>query len=51
MIHAALLFEYVDVEITLSKISKWLKGNGVLSVVLQLPNDKSSPVSERSINR
>jgi len=46
MIHAALLFEYVDVEITLSKISKWLKGNGVLSVVLQLPNDKSSPVSE-----
>ena len=46
LIHAALLFEYVDVEKTLNKISRWLKKNGILSVVLQLPSDQTSPVSE-----
>ena len=46
LIHAALIFEYVDVDALLSKISSWLKPNGILSVVLQLPSDTSSPVSE-----
>lgn len=46
LIHAALIFEYVNVEKTINNISKWLKGNGILSVVLQIPSDKSSPVSD-----
>lgn len=46
LIHAALIFEYVNVDLILSKISKWLKQDGVLSVVLQLPSESSSPVSE-----
>ncbi len=46
LIHAALIFEYVDVDKLLSKISRWLKPNGVLSVVLQLPSETASPVSE-----
>lgn len=46
LVHAALIFEYVNVDVVLSKISRWLKPNGVLSVVLQLPSDESSPVSE-----
>ncbi|NJD21341.1 MAG: class I SAM-dependent methyltransferase [Melioribacter sp.] len=46
LIHAALVFEYVEVEPLLSKISHWLKSNGNLSVVLQLPNDASALVSE-----
>jgi SAM-dependent methyltransferase len=45
-IHAALIFEYVDVNKLLSKISKWLKPNGVLIVVLQLPTKTESPVSD-----
>ena len=48
LIHAALIFEYVDVDILLTKIANWLKPNGVLTVVLQLPSDSSSPVSETS---
>ncbi|MCL4547344.1 MAG: methyltransferase domain-containing protein [Bacteroidetes bacterium] len=46
LIHAALIFEYVNVDELLNKISKWLKPDGVLSVVLQLPSENSSPVSE-----
>lgn len=46
LIHAALVFEYVEVELLLSKISRWLRPNGILSVVLQLPNKTSSPVTE-----
>jgi len=46
LIHAALVFEYVDVDTLLSKISDWLRPNGTLSVVLQLPSDTSSQVSE-----
>ena len=45
LIHAALVFEYVEVELLLSKISRWLKPQGILSVVLQLPSE-SMPVSE-----
>lgn len=46
LIHAALIFEYVDVEKTLNKISNWLSNGGVLTVVLQMPDENSSPVSE-----
>ena len=45
LIHAALVFEYVEVDRTLKNISSWLGKDGKLSVVLQLPS-KSSPVSE-----
>lgn len=46
LIHAALVFEYVEYELLLSKISLWLKAKGILSVVLQLPSETSAPVSE-----
>lgn len=46
LIHAALIFEYVDVDRMIGKISRWLKPNGILSVVLQLSSNKHSPVSE-----
>ena len=46
LIHAALVFEYVEVEPLLSKISHWIKRDGILSVVLQLPGKAASPVSE-----
>ena len=46
LIHAALIFEYVDVDKVLSKISNWLKPTGVLTVVIQLPGKSASPVSE-----
>lgn len=46
LIHAALVFEYVEVELLLSKISRWLRPSGILSVVLQLPTETSAPVSE-----
>jgi SAM-dependent methyltransferase len=46
LIHAALIFEYVEVGPVLAKIHKWLKPGGILSVVLQIPSELSSPVSE-----
>jgi SAM-dependent methyltransferase len=46
LIHAALIFEYIDVDKLLLKISNWLKPNGVLIVVLQLPGKTASPVSD-----
>lgn len=46
LIHAALIFEYVNVDELLNKISKWLKPDGVLSVALQRPSEVSAPVSE-----
>ncbi len=46
LIHAALVFEYVNVDSLLLKISNWLRPNGILSVVLQLPSETSAPVSE-----
>lgn len=46
LIHAALIFEYVEVELLLSKISRWLKPDGRLSVVLQLKSEMSEPISE-----
>jgi SAM-dependent methyltransferase len=37
LVHAALLFEYVDPALVLPRIAGWLAPGGVLSVVLQLP--------------
>lgn len=45
-LYAALIFEYVDVEKTLFKTSRWLKQNGLMSVVLQLPSETKPVVSE-----
>jgi SAM-dependent methyltransferase len=46
LIHGALIFEYVDVNKLLSKISNWLKPNGMLIAVLQLPSKSVNPVSD-----
>jgi SAM-dependent methyltransferase len=46
LIHTALIFEYVDVQKVLSKLSNWLNPGGIISVVLQLQTDSSDPVSE-----
>jgi SAM-dependent methyltransferase len=46
LIHAALIFEYVNAEKLLEKIFGWLKPDGILSVVLQLSSEKSEPVSD-----
>ena len=46
VVHAALIFEYLDVEKLLQKISTWLKPNGYLSVVLQLESRTSAAISE-----
>ncbi len=44
LIHAALIFEYVDSEVVLKKFYTWLLPGGILSVLLQLPSP--SPVSK-----
>ena len=46
LIYAALIFEYVDFESLLGRISKWLKGNGTLVIVLQLPSPESKMISD-----
>jgi SAM-dependent methyltransferase len=46
LIFAGLLFEYVEPEILLPKIARWLKINGVLVSVLQLPAENLAKVSE-----
>jgi SAM-dependent methyltransferase len=46
LIHAALIFEYVNAEKLLEKIFGWLKPDGILSIVLQLSSEKTDPVSE-----
>lgn len=46
LVHAALIFEYIDIEYALKRISNWLKSGGIFSVVLQLPSESSGPVSE-----
>lgn len=50
LIHAALIFEYVDVNKVLDKIKKWLKLDGILSAVFQLPSEHAAPVSETQYN-
>jgi SAM-dependent methyltransferase len=36
LVHCGLFLEYVDPRIVITKASKWLRGGGVMSVVLQL---------------
>lgn len=45
LIHAALLFEYIDPATVLPRIAGWLAPGGVLSVVLQLTGG-DAPISE-----
>jgi len=45
LIHAALLFEYVEPSQVLPRIARWLSPEGVLSVVLQLAGG-DAPISE-----
>lgn len=44
-IYAALIFEYVDLNKTILNIKNWLKSQGRLVTVLQMPNEKISAVS------
>ncbi len=46
LIHAALIFEYIDVKRAIPNFSDWLRYGGILSVVLQLNSETSEPVSE-----
>jgi len=45
LVHAALVFEYVDVVALLARIRRWLRPGGTLSVVLQLPDGAHSAVT------
>lgn len=46
LIHAALIFEYVDPEIMIPRFIKWLKADGILSVVLQLESETADKISD-----
>jgi SAM-dependent methyltransferase len=46
LVHAALIFEYVESDRLLEKVFHWLKPGGILSIVLQLSNEKVEPVSD-----
>jgi ubiquinone/menaquinone biosynthesis C-methylase UbiE len=46
LIYAALIFEYVDFEKILKRVSNWLTMKGTLVVVLQLRSLKSEMISE-----
>jgi ubiquinone/menaquinone biosynthesis C-methylase UbiE len=46
LIYAALIFEYVDFEKILKRVSNWLTMNGALVAVLQLPSLESHMISE-----
>ncbi|MGD8413326.1 MAG: class I SAM-dependent methyltransferase [Candidatus Latescibacterota bacterium] len=45
-VHAGLFFEYVEPKPMLERIVTWLTPGGVLSVALQLPSDRSGPVTD-----
>jgi ubiquinone/menaquinone biosynthesis C-methylase UbiE len=46
LIHCALLFEYVNPEITLKTITPWLSLDGILSVVLQLADEVVAKITQ-----
>jgi len=46
LIHCALVLEYVDPDVVLAKIARWLSPNGVLVVVLQLHSPEAKAVTE-----
>lgn len=45
LVHAALLFEYVDPDAVLARITRWLRPGGALSVVLQVESAAAPPVT------
>ncbi len=45
-VHAALIFEYVEVEKLILKTSRWLKAGGLMCIVLQLAGENVSAISE-----
>lgn len=45
LVHAALIFEYLDPAAALARIAPWIQPGGMLTVVLQQPSDRSSPVT------
>jgi uncharacterized protein (TIGR02246 family) len=45
LIHCALVLEYVDPEIVLTKAAPWLSARGALVVVLQLPSEEIAAVT------
>jgi SAM-dependent methyltransferase len=50
MVHAALLLEYIEWRPAVAKIARWLKKDGVFSVVLQLPRGrKITPTRYKTI--
>jgi ubiquinone/menaquinone biosynthesis C-methylase UbiE len=50
MIHAALLFEYIEWQPAVAGIARWLRRDGALSVVLQLPRGrKITPTRYKTI--
>jgi ubiquinone/menaquinone biosynthesis C-methylase UbiE len=46
LIYAALIFEYMDFEKLLKRVSNWLMMNGTLVAVLQMPSPESKMISE-----
>jgi SAM-dependent methyltransferase len=46
LVHCALVLEYLDPGTVIQKAATWLRSQGILVVVLQLPSEKMSKVSE-----
>lgn len=46
LVHAGLIFEYVDPTLLLGRAASWLRPGGTLSAVLQLPSETSGAVTE-----
>jgi len=45
LVHAALIFEYLDPSAALARIAPWIRPGGALTVVLQQPSARSTPVT------
>ena len=45
LVHAALIFEYVDPAAALEIVTSWIGPSGNLTVILQLPSNSSNPVT------
>lgn len=51
LVHAALIFEYVDAAKLLARARTWLRPGGALWVVLQVPDERRSVVSASPFTR
>jgi SAM-dependent methyltransferase len=51
MIHCALIFEYMDVAAALMNMKSWLAPDGVMTVVLQMPDSERKAISETPFKR